>query len=149
MVTVLFVLLVWLHKHLSLQQELLGAEMQLCQLHHLQICPNEIWQKWSKLLQTKWNCHMFLTAEMRVQGISQSSGWHASLDLQNGKENPVLEATVLQAFTLFFHFPWNSNKLEALKDQSWTDTVCQLLKKKKAEETKNPKYYWWYFALKK
>lgn len=109
------------------QQELLGAEIQLCQLHHLQICPNEIWQKWSELLQTKWNCHMFLTAEMTVQPISHSSGWHASLDLQNGKEKPLLEATVLQAFTLFFHLPWNSNKLEALKDQPWTDIVCQLL----------------------
>lgn len=146
MVTLLFALLVWFHKHLSLQHELLGAEMQLCQLHHLQICPNEIWREWSKLLQTKWNCHMFLTAEMTVQRISHSSGWHASLDLQNGKEKPVLEATVLWAFTLFFHFPWNSNKLEAFKEQWWTDMACQL-PKKKAVKIKNPKYCWWYFAL--
>lgn len=61
---------------------------------------------------------MFLTAEMTVQHISHSSGWHASLDLQNGIEKPVLKATVLQAFTLFFQFPWNSNKLEPLKDQA-------------------------------
>lgn len=33
--------------------KLLGAEIQLCQLHHLQICANEIWQKWSNLLQIK------------------------------------------------------------------------------------------------
>lgn len=97
------------------------------QLHHLQVCPNEIWLRRSKLLQTKWNCHMFLTVEMTVWCFAHSSGWYAPLDLQNVKEKHMPEATVLQAFASFSHFPWNSNEVEALKDQPCTDMVCQLL----------------------
>jgi len=48
---------------------------------------------------------MFLTVQMTVSRMSRSSGWYATLDLQNVKEKYMLEATLLQAFTLFFHFP--------------------------------------------
>lgn len=47
------------------------------------------------------------------------------------------EATVLQAFTLFFCFPWNSNETEALKNQPCTDRVCQPLKSRKKGKNQN------------